>query len=113
MTSLAFSDIHHNLEAVRKLRASEANSFDAVVVAGDIGSESANKFFKILSTFNCPVLYVFGNGDHELLQQALRRQMPPCPFKRRDNWGPSFHRFQRMLDQLGQEPDRTQNPSPR
>jgi predicted phosphodiesterase len=66
MRLLAFSDIHHNLEAVRKLRASEANSFDAVVVAGDIGSESADEFFKILSTFNCPVLYVFGNWDHEL-----------------------------------------------
>jgi Icc-related predicted phosphoesterase len=66
MRLLAFSDIHHNLGAVRKLRASEANSFDAVVVAGDIGSESADEFFKILSTFKCPVLYVFGNWDHEL-----------------------------------------------
>jgi predicted phosphodiesterase len=66
MRLLAFSDIHHNLAAVRKLRASEANSFDAIVVAGDIGSESAEEFFKILSTFKCPVLYVFGNWDHEL-----------------------------------------------
>jgi Icc-related predicted phosphoesterase len=66
MRLLAFSDIHHNLGAVRKLRASETNSFDAVVVAGDIGSESADEFFKILSTFKCPVLYVFGNWDHEL-----------------------------------------------
>jgi Icc-related predicted phosphoesterase len=66
MRLLAFSDIHHNLGAVRKLRASEANSFDAVVVAGDIGSESASEFFRILSTFKCPVLYVFGNWDHEL-----------------------------------------------
>jgi Icc-related predicted phosphoesterase len=66
MRLLAFSDIHHNLGAVRKLRASETNSFDAVVVAGDIGSESASEFFKILSTFKCPVLYVFGNWDHEL-----------------------------------------------
>jgi len=66
MRLLAFSDVHHNLAAVRKLRASEANSFDAVVVAGDIGSESANEFFKILSTFKCPVLYVLGNWDHEL-----------------------------------------------
>jgi predicted phosphodiesterase len=63
---LAFSDIHHNLVAVRKLRASETNSFDAIVVAGDIGSASANEFFEILSTFECPVLYVFGNWDHEL-----------------------------------------------
>ncbi len=66
MRLLAFSDIHHNLAAVRKLRASEANSFDTIVVAGDIGSESADEFFKILSTFKCPVLYVFGNWDHEL-----------------------------------------------
>ena len=66
MRLLAFSDIHHNLVAVRKMRASEANSFDAIVVAGDIGSESAEEFFKILSTFKCPVLYVLGNWDHEL-----------------------------------------------
>ena len=66
MRLLAFSDIHHNLAAVRKLRASEANSFDAIVVAGDIGSASADEFFKILSTFKCPVLYVLGNWDHEL-----------------------------------------------
>jgi predicted phosphodiesterase len=66
MRLLAFSDIHHNLVAVKKLRASETNSFDAIVVAGDIGSASADEFFKILSTFKCPVLYVFGNWDHEL-----------------------------------------------
>lgn len=66
MRLLAFSDIHHNLGAVRKLRASVTNSFDAIVVAGDIGGESANEFFKIFSTFKCPVLYVFGNWDHEL-----------------------------------------------
>jgi Icc-related predicted phosphoesterase len=66
MRLLAFSDIHHNLVAVRKLRASERNSFDAIVVAGDIGSKSAIEFFKILSTFNCPVLCIFGNWDHEL-----------------------------------------------
>jgi predicted phosphodiesterase len=73
MRLLAFSDIHHNLAAVRKLRASEANSFDAIVVAGDIGSESAEEFFKILSTFKCPVLYVFGNWDHELGYPIARR----------------------------------------
>jgi hypothetical protein len=66
MKLLAFSDIHHNLVAVRKLRASEKNSFDAIVVAGDIGSESAIEFFKILATFKCPVLYVYGNWDHKL-----------------------------------------------
>jgi hypothetical protein len=66
MRLLAFSDIHHNLVAVRKLRASEQNSFDAVIVAGDIGNESAAEFFRILATFNCPVMYVYGNWDHEL-----------------------------------------------
>jgi predicted phosphodiesterase len=66
MRLLAFSDIHHNLVAVRKLRASEKNSFDAIVVAGDIGSESAADFFKILATFKCPVMYVYGNWDTKL-----------------------------------------------
>src|SRR5450631_2436665 len=66
MRLLAFSDIHHNLVAVRKLRASEQNSFDAIIVAGDIGSESAAEFFAILATFNCPVIYVYGNWDNEL-----------------------------------------------
>jgi predicted phosphodiesterase len=66
MRLLAFSDIHHNLVAVRKLRASEKNSFDAIVVAGDIGSESAADFFEILATFKCPVMYVYGNWDTKL-----------------------------------------------
>lgn len=66
MRLLAFSDVHHNLAAVRKLRATETNAFDAVVVAGDIGSASADEFFRILASFDCPVLYVFGNWDHEL-----------------------------------------------
>jgi predicted phosphodiesterase len=66
MKLLAFSDIHHNLVAVRKLRAFENNSFDAIIVAGDIGSKSASEFFKILTTFKCPVLYVYGNWDNEL-----------------------------------------------
>jgi predicted phosphodiesterase len=66
MRLLAFSDIHHNLVAVRKLRALEKNSFDVIIVAGDIGSESAADFFKILATFKCPVMYVYGNWDSEL-----------------------------------------------
>jgi hypothetical protein len=48
------------------LRASEQNSFDAIIVAGDIGGESAAEFFGILATFDCPVVYVYGNWDHEL-----------------------------------------------
>jgi len=66
MRLLAFSDIHNNLVAVRKLRALEKNSFDAIIVAGDIGNASVADFFKILTTFKCPVLYVYGNWDHEL-----------------------------------------------
>jgi predicted phosphodiesterase len=66
MRLLAFSDIHHNLVAVRKLRAVEKNSFDAIVVAGDVGNESAPEFFRILATFQCPVLYVYGNWDNDL-----------------------------------------------
>jgi predicted phosphodiesterase len=66
MRLLALSDIHHNLVAVRKLRACEKNDFDAVIVAGDIGNESAAEFFRILETFECPVLYVYGNWDNKL-----------------------------------------------
>ena len=66
MKLLAFSDIHHNLMAVRELRALEGNDFDTIAVAGDIGGESAAEFFQILTTFKCPVLYVYGNWDHQL-----------------------------------------------
>ncbi|HMF68846.1 MAG TPA: metallophosphoesterase family protein [Phyllobacterium sp.] len=66
MRLLAFSDIHNNLVAVRKLRALEKNSFDVIIVAGDIGNESAADFFRILATFKCPVMYVYGNWDNEL-----------------------------------------------
>jgi hypothetical protein len=66
MRLLAFSDIHHNLVAVRKLRTLEQNSFDAIIVAGDIGSESAVDFFGILATFKCPIMYVYGNWDNKL-----------------------------------------------
>lgn len=63
---LALSDIHRNVVAVRQLRSREANRFDAVLVAGDIGSDAAPEILNILSSFECPVLYVFGNWDHEL-----------------------------------------------
>ncbi len=66
MKLLAFSDIHDNLSAVRKLRAAEKNSFDAIVVAGDIGNRTAGEFFEILASFECPVTYVFGNWDDKL-----------------------------------------------
>lgn len=62
---LATSDIHDNVAAVQKLRLQEENRFDAVIVAGDIGSNNAQEIFDILSTFGCPVLYIYGNWDHE------------------------------------------------
>jgi len=74
MKLLAFSDIHDNLVAVCKMRAAEPNSFDAIVVAGDIGNGCTEEFFKILSTFRCPVLYVFGNWDHKLSYKKSYRK---------------------------------------
>jgi len=61
---LVFSDIHRNLDAVRRLRERESNLFDAVLVAGDIGSESQAEFLSIVRTFDCPVLFVYGNWDN-------------------------------------------------
>src|ERR1700716_2773854 len=75
MRLLAFSDIHNNLLAVGKLRTSEQNSFDAIIVAGDIGNESAADFFKILATFECPVMYVYGNWDNKL---GYKSSFGPC-----------------------------------
>jgi hypothetical protein len=66
MRFLALSDIHGNVEAVQRLRSREENSFDAVVVAGDIGSRAATEVFSILCSFECPVLYVYGNHDAAL-----------------------------------------------
>lgn len=66
MRLLAFSDIHNNLVAVRRMRACEENDFDAIVVAGDLGSAAAPQLFDILASFRCPVMYVYGNWDHAL-----------------------------------------------
>lgn len=66
MRFLLLSDIHNNESAVEQLRAQERNRFDALVVAGDIGSDSAQQIFDILATFGCPVLYIYGNWDHKL-----------------------------------------------
>lgn len=63
---LACSDIHNNVNAVRQLRAREVNDYDAVIVAGDIGSEGPDEVFDILRSFECPVFYVFGNWDRRL-----------------------------------------------
>jgi len=66
MRVLALSDIHGNIRAVQDLRARESNDFDAVVVAGDFGNDAASEILAILGSFSCPVLYVYGNWDHEL-----------------------------------------------
>lgn len=63
---LACSDIHNNVTAVRQLRAREGNDYDAVIVAGDIGSKTTGEIFEVFQSFECPVLYVFGNWDHRL-----------------------------------------------
>ena len=66
MKLIALSDIHGNLAAVQQLRAQETNSFDAVIVAGDIGHDSAKQVLEIFASFCCPVFYVYGNHDHAL-----------------------------------------------
>ena len=66
MKLLAVSDIHGNVEAVKMLRERERNQFDAVVVAGDIGSKAATEIMAILATFACPVMYVLGNWDRDV-----------------------------------------------
>jgi predicted phosphodiesterase len=63
---LALSDIHNNVPCVRKLRAQEENAFDALVVAGDIGGHRTEEIFGVLRSFGCPIVYVYGNWDHEL-----------------------------------------------
>jgi hypothetical protein len=63
MKILAISDIHNNIACVRKLRAQEANEYDVIVIAGDIGSHAAADIFATLATFECPIVYVHGNWD--------------------------------------------------
>jgi predicted phosphodiesterase len=63
MKILAISDIHNNLACVRKLRAQEANEYDVIAVAGDIGARAAAEIFATLATFECPIVYVHGNWD--------------------------------------------------
>jgi predicted phosphodiesterase len=70
MKLLGISDIHGNVDAVRKLRGRQGNAFDAVVVAGDIGGDAAAEIMDILVTFACPVLYIYGNWDRRLPYDA-------------------------------------------
>jgi predicted phosphodiesterase len=66
MRLLAFSDLHNNVACVRKLRAQEDNDYDAIAIAGDIGSHRAAEIFEVLHSFGCPVVYVYGNWDRKL-----------------------------------------------
>ncbi len=63
MKILAIADIHNNVACVRKLRAQELNDYDAIAIAGDIGTHGATEIFEILTTFKCPIVYVHGNWD--------------------------------------------------
>lgn len=63
---LAFSDIHNNVKAVESLRKREKAGFDAIIVAGDMGDDQAEKIFEIISDYDCPVFYVYGNWDNRL-----------------------------------------------
>ncbi|MBI3200079.1 MAG: metallophosphoesterase family protein [Myxococcales bacterium] len=65
MKLLAFSDMHDNMDAVRKLRAQEANNYDGILVAGDIGNRSLDELQSIVATFGCPTFLVFGNWDNK------------------------------------------------
>jgi len=70
MRFLAFSDVHNNLACVRKMRAGQENSFDAILFGGDIGRKIPEKFFEILASFECPIFYVYGNWDIDLALDA-------------------------------------------
>jgi predicted phosphodiesterase len=70
MKILAISDIHNNVVCVRKLRSQERNDFDAIAIAGDVGSYRATEIFEVLRTFECPIVYVYGNWDHELTHKT-------------------------------------------
>ncbi|MEX8498187.1 metallophosphoesterase family protein, partial [Leptothrix ochracea] len=66
MRILACSDIHGNVEAVRKIRDLEANIFDVIVIAGDIGNGNTGDVLSCFGSFGCPVLYVYGNWDNKV-----------------------------------------------
>ncbi len=61
---LALSDIHSEITAVNLMREQEENNFDAICVAGDIGPRFVDDIFNILTTFSCPVYYIYGNIEH-------------------------------------------------
>ena len=67
MRILAFSDIHNNLNCLDRLLEQVAQeSFDCIIIAGDIGSECIDDFFLKLNIFSCPIYYVLGNWDSKI-----------------------------------------------
>lgn len=64
---LSFSDIHDNIQSVRKLYSETYDQiFDLIIVAGDIGSKNINEFFSIMAKYGCPIYYVLGNWDYDI-----------------------------------------------
>jgi predicted phosphodiesterase len=87
MRILAISDIHNNVACVRKLRSQEDNRFDTIAIAGDIGSYRAQEIFDVLKTFQCPIVYVYGNWDSRLNYD--------------DNFGPDCHLIHLNVVKIG------------
>lgn len=63
MRILAISDMHNNVACGRKLRAQESNEYDVIAIPGDIGTYRVVEIFKMLRTFDCPIVYVHGDLD--------------------------------------------------
>ncbi len=72
MRLLAISDIHDNVSCVRKLREQEANRFDGLVVAGDIGRQRTAEVRAILKTYACPIIFVNATKYKAECRAALR-----------------------------------------
>ena len=78
MKILAISDIHGAVGAARRLTEIDHGKLDVVVVAGDIGCHftdvehrrSALEVMSALDALDVPILYVYGNWDHD---QPYRR----------------------------------------
>lgn len=70
MKILAISDMRNNVACVRKLRSQENNDFDVIAIAGDVGSYRATEIFDVFKSFRCPIVYVYGNWDHNLTHRT-------------------------------------------
>lgn len=65
MRILACSDLDGDIDPLLRIRGKERNEFDLILVAGDIGHIKSPQVLEIFDSFECPVLYVFGNHDYE------------------------------------------------